>query len=207
MAVDDRELLWLAYPDGYLPVAGVFTMGGWRCVGVVKAGDRDPDPGTLWLRPGIQPPPAYRSGHMWPVAHLMPGGPPHERRHQIRDAEGWSQSVQVAADLGELLPSVDRHDPGTWGAALHDLAAARLAVASPAERLPVPPGAADGWWGDDWCVSGWHASIPGWVLRLSWGVTGVAQSLLCPHVSQTLGPELALVEARARLRTEAWAQP
>ena len=28
-----RELLWAAYPDGYLAMRGVSTVGGWHCVG------------------------------------------------------------------------------------------------------------------------------------------------------------------------------
>jgi len=188
--VDDRELLWLAYPLGYLGYPGVLTLAGWRCVGA------HPEEGTTWLRP-LPLPFVPGSGLSWPLAVLV-GGPPHERRAALRAGGDLETPVYAAADLGDLLPCVDRRDPCTWAAALHDLAVARLAVASPGERPFVPGGTEDDWW-----VSGWRAAIPGWVLELSWGVTGCAQaSLLFSHVSDTLEPERALVEARGRLRAE-----
>lgn len=41
----DRELLWKAYPDGYLAMRGVETVGGWQCVGCGEWGSN-------WLHVG-----------------------------------------------------------------------------------------------------------------------------------------------------------
>lgn len=42
----DKDLLWQAFPSGYLAVRGVSTVGGWQCAGFARDGITD-----RWLQP------------------------------------------------------------------------------------------------------------------------------------------------------------
>jgi hypothetical protein len=52
----DRELLWKAWPNGYLAMSGVHTVGGWICLG-------EDDEGPKWSHPDprvrADPPPQW----------------------------------------------------------------------------------------------------------------------------------------------------
>ena len=113
----DRELLWKAWPDGYLAMRGMLTVGGWHCVA-----RREHE--SLWT--------LLRSeGGMTTVYGLPCGGPPYERRSCWRPE---MDDFRLCAELGDLLPQVDPQvDPATWACCKLDLA--RAAGVAPGPRL------------------------------------------------------------------------
>lgn len=105
MTFDDRELLWKAWPEGYLAMRGIMTMGGWQCLGVVADC-------SLWF-------PKLAEGSTAPVVGLPSGVPPYEQRSAWRPEMSM---FRTAADIGELLPMVNPRDPASWGCLVQDLA-------------------------------------------------------------------------------------
>lgn len=97
MSQEGRKLLWSAYPDGYVAMRGVYTLGNWQCE---YMDDPEPD-GTRtsgWLRPpsGI------------PLPDDGSGEPPLE---ELGILDGLPD---VRVDAGELLPWPDPGDVASW---------------------------------------------------------------------------------------------
>ena len=110
----DRELLWKAWPDGYLAMRGVKTVGGYQCIGIN-------DERSLWmLATSVDFPLAYR-GNLHPMDWLVSGGPPYEQDPEWREQ---METLRVHAEDGALLPNVDPSDHATWACVLHDLSKA-----------------------------------------------------------------------------------
>ena len=108
----EKELLWEAWPEGYLAIQGVSTVGGWQYLGESPGGQR-------WFRnkPGLHLLRAHKENGEYP-AH-WPGG---WFATDLRVPEKPHKS-------GDLLPNVDPTDVATWACLLQDLAeAAGLAV-------------------------------------------------------------------------------
>ncbi len=134
MSVDDRELLWAAWPDGYLAMRGVMTVAGWQCIGV--ATDK-----SLWF-------PLRREGTA-PILGLPSGGPPYEQRSSWR---ADMDPFRLAADMGDLLPDIDPTDTATWACLKADLARAAGAPDLATEISWTSMHMAGAW---HWTVS-WH---------------------------------------------------
>jgi len=102
----DRDPLKKAWPQGYLAVRGVSTIGGWQCV--------DSDPGApRWLATGG---PRSALDRDWPTGeHTL--FPKNMKDHQ-------SAALAYAHKAGDLLPNVDPQDLATWACLLQDLAEA-----------------------------------------------------------------------------------
>ncbi len=90
----DRELLFRAWPDGYLARRGVSTVGGWLCEGDTFYRHNDEgDPSRVVVSAA--------------------------KRRSTLSNEGFP-----LLDAGDLLPNVDPTDPATWACLLQDLAEA-----------------------------------------------------------------------------------
>jgi hypothetical protein len=106
----DRDLLRRAWPDGFLAVPGLATVGGWRCYRA-----DGPEPIAEWIKggPGGLAPTRFRlyNGRDW-CRHdeYQPLWEPEDPRH--------------ACDDGDLLPLVDPADVGSFAILLRDLAVA-----------------------------------------------------------------------------------
>jgi len=146
----DRELLWKAWPDGYLAARGVSTIGGWRCLSVVLP--RDPaevakdledfvrgnameqdESGFIWDSNGyIHSPDAFSEDVAVPTSrwtddvHACTGSM--QLSHVVvSDPDHWvalDDLICEALDRGDLLPNVDPADRATWACLLEDLAEA-----------------------------------------------------------------------------------
>lgn len=110
----DRELLWKAWPDGYVGMRGVSTVDGWTCIEVQNGHSifrQHNDPLTVCVRGS--------SDDVDSVSNA------HRRR-------------------GDLLPNVDPTDHATWGCLLYDLARASIVrVAGPNKGSIHPEAEAD----------------------------------------------------------------
>lgn len=104
----DRELLWRAYPDGFLAGDGVGTVGGWRCVEVAPFG-------SVWSGRQVD---GYRYAILGGDVTKDPDGM-YERRSDWRLG---MDTFRAAIDLGDLLPNVDPADTATWACVKQDLA-------------------------------------------------------------------------------------
>ncbi len=122
----DRDLLRKAWPDGYLGMRGVRTVGNWQCVW------EDPpfelEGGFSWLGSLTFLPPSRRHSHpINGLASLVRG-----KRAWTDDEFTWldlatSKTVErldAAHEAGNLLPNVDPEDVATWACLLSDLAQA-----------------------------------------------------------------------------------
>ena len=89
------DLLWRAWPDGYLAVRGVQTVGDWHCVDVGAGGEGT----SLWSRSTPD------SGGLTELG-LLEGMP------------------DARVNAGLLLPCADPGDAATWACLLRDLAEA-----------------------------------------------------------------------------------
>lgn len=99
----DRELLWKAWPDGYLAMRGVQTIGHWQCRWSAMAG---------------------RFGEFTRAeGNLVQGdtglGP--IRRIIVNGAEPATRDDEGEHTRGDLLPNIDPTDRATWACLLHDL--------------------------------------------------------------------------------------
>jgi hypothetical protein len=93
--ITDRELLRAAWPDGYLPMRGVLTVGGWTCVEVVNGEAR----------------------------FALPHQGLAERVLAYANAPDSTDSLSRALiERGDLLPAVALADAATWACLLADLA-------------------------------------------------------------------------------------
>lgn len=93
---EGKALLWKAYPEGYLAMRGVLTVGGWWCVHEIDGGDPDAGAGVF----------ACSAGRFTP-ARLWPDG--------VKDAIRLPVSMCAATlTCGDLLPLLDPGDPATW---------------------------------------------------------------------------------------------
>jgi len=106
------DLLWRAWPDGYLPMRGVSTVGGWVCMGAKPAHAL----ATFRTRNG-------------PLEVLAPS----TRTALSGDTDSVSLGIIRA---GALLPLVDPADIATWACLVHDLGVAMN------KMLPAAPGPA-----------------------------------------------------------------
>jgi hypothetical protein len=141
----DKALLRLAWPDGYLAMRGVLTVGGWTCLG-----------------PSLNP--AHRGESVW----LDPA----QLGLWVRDPEGqiWAYGSASPFDYtpflkaleeGDLLPNVDPEDTATWAACLADLAtvAGWTGKDATGERAIVT-----GYTWGDWLDQG----VTHWTLTVAW---------------------------------------
>lgn len=51
---EGRALLWAAYPEGYVALRGVLTVGGWQCVDVDTPSDGDRTSGWRRIQPDAE---------------------------------------------------------------------------------------------------------------------------------------------------------
>ena len=108
-----RELLWMAYPEGFLPMRGVTSLARWTCSGDNGDGTDLAGLNIHWRHFGLHSTIQYRPWTKRPWEYLFNGG----------DAEG------IVKD-GHLLPNLDPKDPATWACVKHDLAVARYPAAT-----------------------------------------------------------------------------
>ena len=112
---EGRALLWRAYPEGYLAMRGVLTVGGWTYAGETA----HPNPhynSTIWARPGRFAADGTLLDRCVPMSRSVPRqnmGPP----------------CNVAAG-GDFLPLPDPADHATWACLLADLAEASEACSA-----------------------------------------------------------------------------
>jgi hypothetical protein len=97
--ITDRELLRRAWPDGYLAMRGVLTVGGWTCCGVAPPDDGDGEERVAWWHAHGGKRPALRMAE----GDLLPAVDP-------ADTATWACLLRDLADAvwpGEAAP-VDR---------------------------------------------------------------------------------------------------
>lgn len=99
---EGRALLRAAYPDGYLAMRGVLTVGGWEY-------------GLGGFKPSQQ----------GPVPTRCDVGAQGLQLHNVR-----APAFRHIVDGGDLLPNPDPTDHATWACLLHDFAAAAGGVLS-----------------------------------------------------------------------------
>lgn len=194
----ERALLKEAWPDGFLPMRGMRTVGGWECV---MAGEHLADPKSVRFIPGpavdvsVRVDVGSRGIHRWEVeGSVVP-------------------NLMSVWEAGDLLPNVDPADTATWACLLEDLA--RSAFLDP--ELPKD----QRWWVSGWtpCMIravdhpgsahrvGWaspmnpDAWVPGWRLDVSCGATGVI-TVNKGFRLDVEDPALALVLARTQVRKD-----
>ena len=98
----DRELLWRAFPDGYLAMRGVATVGGWQCIVAFRDGNPNSGSGIFYSS----------AGHFYTMC--WPEG--------VKDAMRVPEVLASAAlNRGDLLPNVDPADTATWACLLAEL--------------------------------------------------------------------------------------
>lgn len=104
----DRELLWRAYPEGYLARRGVSTVGGWQCVAELRDVERRMDY-AFWLKDdlvslyGLSELPAFSPVGYGAASPLN------------------MTPITTALKAGDLLPNVDPADVATWACLKADL--------------------------------------------------------------------------------------
>ena len=98
----DPELLWRAFPDGYLAMRGVATVGGWQCIVAFRDGNPNSGSGIFYSS----------AGHFYTMC--WPEG--------VKDAMRVPEVLASAAlNRGDLLPNVDPSDTATWACLLAEL--------------------------------------------------------------------------------------
>lgn len=99
------ELLWRAWPEGYVAKRGVMTRRDWQCVAVEPCIDGVM---TSWALGGTQFPIPY-----------------YEHDPDLAEVDTLSRAAaESTLRRGELLPNVDPKDTATWACLLADLAEA-----------------------------------------------------------------------------------
>lgn len=98
------ELLWKAYPKGYLSRKGVTSIGGWHCVMSIPGASYWVVPNFIYQQENFKDQ-VYRTGH---------------------------KEVELARERGDLLPELQ--DTATWFCLLADLAEATSVVDRPWSR-------------------------------------------------------------------------
>ena len=93
----DRELLWKAWPDGYLAMRGVKTVGGWVC--------QQTEPHLLFTKDD------------------MTGRYPQVDWAVIKQGRSYCSLVETPFDQ-DLLPNIDTADAATWACLMQDVATA-----------------------------------------------------------------------------------
>ena len=118
MAID-RKLLWKAWPEGFLPMRGASTVGGWVCIRT-PADCRYANPREWHF---FAPFPVFRAGQ-------------HEAS-STRRLEG-DEAMEGVRQQGDPLPNVDPTDVATWACLLQDLEQALLAQSAgvPSDHIP-----------------------------------------------------------------------
>ena len=175
-----RELLWKAYPDGYLAMKGVSTVGGWVCIRTpTDCLYANPKNWTHWA-----PKPVFAAGQ-WEAS-------------STRRLEGDKGMESVRAG-GDLLPNLDpENDPATWACALRDLA---LAVGG--MGLGLDPTRYDATWNVDDPRHRWPSQKSGWVLSCQHReASAFHRKRHFSFAFTVVDPATALAMARAQLREE-----
>jgi len=120
-----KELLWKAWPDGYLPMNRVNTVSGLTFVSLSVHGEENhPKYGkyeqicTHWVKLD-----AY-DDHPWLEVWVGDHIP--------------TTQVSKEHERGDLLPNVDPSDMATWACLLKDLAMAYNTVVEPEPENPIP---------------------------------------------------------------------
>ena len=179
----DRELLWKAYPAGYVGTKGVSTVSHWLC---------------RWATGNIAEF-ILDTGTGKGIRKIMVG--PHEDGTVGPWKERWDDHGEHAA--GHLLPRVDPSQTATWACLLLDLVSACWT-----DEIPRPT---ERWWIRSWrpallpLVDEPQAGVEehwseGWVLEVSWGYMGVVNRFFSFYDLNTDDPALALVLARIQRR-------
>lgn len=109
---EGRALLWQAYPNGYLAMRGVLTVGGFSVDGVE-------DYGRMRVR--------FTQGNNGGISLDRNRGDFFDNTGKFTNAGAWS-----CFQNGDLLPLPNSDDPATWYCLLSDLAHA------PGGQGPVP---------------------------------------------------------------------
>lgn len=112
--VIDGDLLWQAYPTGFLARRGVCTVGGWQCVETEVITVQQPD--------GSKP--RLTSRWLHPELGLVYSG---DLPDEFGNGDASDEFIRWVND-GDLLPNVDPTDEATWAALKRDLAIATLAA-------------------------------------------------------------------------------
>lgn len=95
----DRDLLWKAWPDGYLAMRGVQTVGDYTYLA-----------DGVWVEIGsISNPTVAVVPFEWRCSETIQAG---------------EEDTQALLERGDFLPNVDPTDAATWGCLLYDLGAA-----------------------------------------------------------------------------------
>lgn len=107
----DQESLWQAWPDGYLAMRGVSTVGGWLCLEGVRTGDEQQGEELV----------TFHSPDSQPIPHLV------WKRGGGGAGSIWGNTdsqFDALRTTGHLLPNVDPAHVATWACLLADLAQA-----------------------------------------------------------------------------------
>jgi len=178
-----RELLWRAYPEGFLPMRGVLSVGGWTVV-----------------EPNEEEEPCF-------LAPWKDEGPYCEMREWSLSTDvKWSHLTHEVLPAGDLLPNVQPDDSATWACCLQDLAP--LVNMDKHTALSWAPLRDEG--GHiGWQLVGWTDRACRWECACFSYVSAVRdEDVIFSHVypygtGSLKDPAIALVTARAQLREEA----
>lgn len=130
------DLLWRAFPEGFLAMRGVSTLGGAVCA-------RDGLPTTFFFPQGCREYQIEEFGHC--IVHPEPNN-------------AWVKGVLAS---GYLLPWVSPEDPATWACLLRHL----LRRAPRASSCPSEPGVGISWQRCEWFgrpQGKWYLQVGKW---------------------------------------------
>ena len=175
----DRDLLWKAYPDGYIAVLGLNTIGGFTCIGEVCKGS-----GSGWHFIMNATNSCTMNGRC-----IVSSGDP----RRVRGIAGM-----IGGSEDDLLPNVDPSDTATWACLLDDMRRALGWLVAEGEVCNL-------WWGQP--PEGppeWTSVHPrGWRLeRYTDRARSSASQGFRFFDIDTNDPALALVLARIQVREE-----
>lgn len=140
------DLLWRAWPDGYLPMRGVTTVGGWICT---DPGPCSPLGTSLAVHWDIE---ARFTRPDWaPMLYPADPGDVAGVRNLVCDDGEHGRGMETERANGRLLPRVDPTDIATWACLVHDLGEAMN------KRAPT----ADGPITLPWSAFGFDPQYPG----------------------------------------------
>ncbi len=133
-----KELLWKAWPKGYLAARGVRTVGGWTCMGLVENEHKFWMRADFWMAPDM----ISLYGRCRDDGEILGYG-----NASPLNVSPWT----TARKAGDLLPNVDPADRATWACLLQDLAEAAFVRSS--EKLNPKRALDFHHWDGCWVVS------------------------------------------------------
>lgn len=122
----DRELLKRAWPEGYLMMRGVKTIGGWTLRAVIE--ETDISTGLMvWDLPSRERGEGNSSQTLFPCEPALISFHEGQRLEPERNKGDLAAALtetrwMTALEAGDLLPNVDPSDVATWACLLHELA-------------------------------------------------------------------------------------